>query len=211
MDAVPRLWPGATVFVVGGGPSLAALDAERLRGRGRVVAVNEAGLPGEEAWRIPFADVHFWGDRRFHDWNRERFSGDFPGLRVTAMGGRRPAAVPIDCWLGRDRKGALSADPARLCGECSGGMAINLAFLAGAARIVLVAFDMRTVGGRSHGHDCHKAPSNVRRYDKAFVPAIQRMAPRLRRAGVEVLNATPGSALGCFPILSLDEVLACRW
>jgi hypothetical protein len=207
MDSVPRLFEGATVYVIGGGPSLATFNAERIRGRGRVIAVNEVALPGAEPWRAPWADIAYWSDRRWHDWNRERLAGFAGGLRITAMGQRKPAAVAVDHWLLRDRKGEFSTDASRLCGACSGGMALNLAALLGASRCVLVAFDMRTVNGLSHGHDRHKRPSNTARYAKVFVPAIERMAPHLARAGIEVVNATPGSALKAFPIASLESLL----
>lgn len=50
MWRVPRAWDGETCFILGGGASLAGFEAARLRGRGRVVALNNAGL-GARGWR----------------------------------------------------------------------------------------------------------------------------------------------------------------
>src|SRR3972149_821520 len=49
-------WRGERCFIIGGGPSLAGFDFERLRGQGRIIAVNKAYLDA------PFADILFFMD-----------------------------------------------------------------------------------------------------------------------------------------------------
>ena len=51
----PRIWDGGECFILGGGPSLAAVDVGQLRGR-RVIAVNQAYKLGD------WIDVLFFGD-----------------------------------------------------------------------------------------------------------------------------------------------------
>ena len=56
-------------------------------------------------------------------------------------------------------------------------------------------------------HERHRLPSLPERYARNFLPSIRRMAPALAARGVEVLNATPGSALDCFATARLEDVL----
>src|SRR6478609_8593286 len=50
--SVPKLWPGETFVVIGGGASLTHEDVAYCRDRARVVAIKEAGccrIPGKQA------------------------------------------------------------------------------------------------------------------------------------------------------------------
>jgi hypothetical protein len=195
--SVPRAWEGEAAFVLGGGDSLRGFDAGRLKGHGRVIAVNDA-------FRIaPWADVLYFGDRKWFDWNRGSlgmFRGEHIVTRVE-VGATPPLKIKR---LRRNLDVGLARHPSEVAGWCSGGNAINLAYLFGAAPIVLLGFDMK--GGNWHTH--HRTPKNLDAYRRHFIPHIERMAPELEREGVTVINATPGSALGCFPIVSLDDILA---
>lgn len=190
-------WAGQRAFVLGGGESLAAFDVTRLRGQGRVIAVNDAGL-----YLAPGADILFFadGEERWFGWNRDKLHL-FKGPRIVSRA--RVRETPRLHMLRHDPHAALSHDPRRLAGFCGGSSAINLAFLLGASEVVLLGFDMR--GGNWHAN--HRQP-NVRPdyFRAAFIPALERMAPELAAAGCRVLNATPGSALRCFPMVDLEEI-----
>jgi hypothetical protein len=58
-------WEGEPCFIIGGGPSLKGFDFNRLRGQGRVIAINRA------LEYAPWADVVFFMDwklyKRYHD------------------------------------------------------------------------------------------------------------------------------------------------
>lgn len=92
-------------------------------------------------------------------------------------------------------------------GANSGYQAINLAYLFGAVRIVLLGFDMQRTGGKTHWHGDHPGPLNrdcpVRSFAKNF-PALAR---DLAGEGVEVVNATRETALECFPKIRLEDAL----
>lgn len=210
---VPTGWEGETAFLLGGGPSLAALDPERLRGR-RVIGINEAGLTV-----APWCEVLLWIDTRWLCWNVDRLAlhtgrwkvaRQDPFLRPVEIDAetlaRVPAAVAANDVrvLTRERRVPLSADPTTLAGACGGGAAINYAVLAGARRIGLLGYDMRPIG---QFHDRHRKASTASRYASHFIPAITRMAPRLAALGVEVFNLTPGSGLTCFPFAALEDLL----
>jgi len=68
---------------------------------------------------------------------------------------------------------------------------------------VLVGFDMRQVGGRAHFFGDH--PEGLRNNTdfRGFITAF-----RQAQAPVPIVNATPGSALDCYPMVTLEEALA---
>jgi hypothetical protein len=81
-------------------------------------------------------------------------------------------------------------------GGNSGFGALNLAVQFGARRIVLVGFDMRLDQG-IHWHGAH--PQGLNNPQSAYVDRWRRVideaAPVLNALGIEVLNASPISAL----------------
>jgi hypothetical protein len=92
-------------------------------------------------------------------------------------------------------------------GGNSGYQAVNLAFIMGAKKIILLGFDMQRTGGKMHFHGDHKEMNNPN--DGLFRQWVQNfnlMAVDLDAAGVEVLNATRETALTCFPRVSISDI-----
>lgn len=85
-------------------------------------------------------------------------------------------------------------------GGNGGFHALNLALQFGARRIILVGYDMRVDRG-VHWHGEHPkgmnnpAAANVTRWRQV----LDRQAGLLKRLGIEVLNASPVSALESYP------------
>lgn len=197
---VPKLWPDATCFILGGGPSLSNIDIEKLRGR-RVIAVNNAYQLGD------FIDVLFYGDCRWYGLHKKQLL-DFAGLKVTVC----PQHINqpgIKVVKRRNNIVGLSRDNYLLAWNLSSGAcAINLAVHFGVRKIVLLGFDMHKVDGKKNWHEDHPGSNNPKhdpygRFLKRF-PAI---ANALTRFNVECVNATPGSALECFPIVFPGAIL----
>ncbi|WP_090229681.1 hypothetical protein [Filomicrobium insigne] len=93
-------------------------------------------------------------------------------------------------------------------GGNSGFHALNLAVQFGAKRVVLVGYDMRIDRG-VHWHGRHIRMGNptesaIRRWRQC----LDAVAPRLASLGVDVLNASPISALTAYRKCSLEEALA---
>lgn len=94
-------------------------------------------------------------------------------------------------------------------GGNSGFQAINLAAQFGATRILLVGFDMHTGSGlhwygRNTWHAANNpTPPNLMRWRDTF----GREAPKLRAMGIEVVNASPDSALICFEHKTIEQAL----
>lgn len=177
-------WAGETCHILGGGPSLALVDLSALGGR--IIAINNAYIGA------PKADVLYFSDRRWYEWNRDdlhRYEGP---LMVTRSVLKNPSHDVKR--MGRNLKAALSRDPREVSGLCGGANALNLAFLFGAKRVFLHGFDMR----QGNWHDLHRTVTAPFHYKERFMPYFERMAPELEREGVEVINATPNSAMTCF-------------
>jgi hypothetical protein len=95
-------------------------------------------------------------------------------------------------------------------GGNSGYQAVNLAYLAGAKRIALLGYDMQDApDGRRHHHADHPGTLNKRTNGASWIVRFAPLAAGLAAEGIEVINCTPGSALKCFPMAELTEVLAC--
>jgi hypothetical protein len=90
-------------------------------------------------------------------------------------------------------------------GKEGGYQSINLAFVAGARRIVLLGFDMR--GGHWHGNHPEGLSNAMPYMFELWLQHYTRLAADLRDEGVEVINCTPDSALKDFPARDLAEEL----
>jgi len=92
----------------------------------------------------------------------------------------------------------------------SGAGAINLAYLFGCRRILLIGFDMKLgPKGERHWHKDHPAPLVQNQPFGEWLHKFDTLAKDLKAEGVEVVNCTPGSALTVFPMSTLQKELAC--
>lgn len=202
--AVPRLWPGATIACLGGGPSLDARAVARLRGRVRVIAINDA-------WRLaPWADALYACDARW--WRRAGGAPGFPGLKITLSNSRGQLdAHPEIRIVENTGTLGLERDPRGLrTGRSGGYQAINLAVHFGAARVLLLGYDLRAApDGRTHWFGDHADwPTRPAIYRDVMLPPFAGLARELAELGVAVVNCTPASALDCFAKMDLGDALA---
>lgn len=159
------LFRGETVFCLASGPSLTQEVVDKVRGKGRVIAVNST------VYLAPWADALFFTDSGWFErgrdpalcgrhgddqWERRVFIENFPGLVVSmAAAAKRVLPHKVKRIKGR---GQPTDNPPRFPalgspeihgGRTSGHTAISLAIALGAVRIVLLGYDMRMlpVGG----------------------------------------------------------------
>ena len=178
-------WTGQTAIIVASGPSAAGTDFDLLVGH-RVIAINRS-------WElVPWADVLFGMDGQF--WHHHQGVPTFGGRKVTASNLAAQA-------FGLD----LLFSPS---GNNSGVRALYLAEAYGVTRALLVGFDMHPKAGvhwhEKHGGVTHNPGVPEMRQWRA---EMDRIAPVLAKRGMTVINCTPGSALTCFPKMSLREAL----
>jgi uncharacterized Rossmann fold enzyme len=189
----PCLWPGETVAILGGGPSLTPEQASRAK-QFRRIATNNAFLLDPEA------DVLCWGDTYWYLDNHKTIELHKGPLKVTWR--HSPGYGKLDVktlvYQKIEKNGpAITTDPCVIMGSNTGHGAINLAVHLGAKRILLLGFDMHFKNGHNW-HDLHKRHADQARYD-LFILEMERAAEDLKRLGVEVVNCSPDSALTCFP------------
>jgi len=203
---VPRLWPGATVICLGSGPSLVPGDVDALASRGRqrqphyVIAVNDA-------YRLaPWADVLYAPDARWWGWHGAGASS-FPGRKYTLDDSEAAAAAGAE-RLNYRSGGGLSDDPTTIMtGGHAGYQAINVAVHLGAARIILLGYDLQPeeATGRHHYFGDHPDGSHVP-YDE-WRDIYQTLLKPLARRNITIVNASRATAIVAIPRQPLADVL----
>lgn len=203
--AVPRLWPGATFVIIGGGPSLIPSDVEFCRGRARVIAVNDA-------YRLaPWADALYAFDWAWWQHHADALQS-FLGLKYSM---RQDIALKPEWGVTQLQMGAeygLSSDPTTLNhGKNGVFQAMNLAVHLGAKKIRLLGVDMQKGDdGRTHWFGDH--PSTITKRTKGpcfdyWKTCFQSLERPLSELGIEVVNCSRRTALKVWPPMSLEEAL----
>lgn len=199
-------WRGERVFLIGGGPSLEGFDFERLRGKGRVIAINRAFEFAS------FADVLFFMDNRFYlryhgkDLASNEKWNAYPGIKVFLnLSGRKYEDVYSVRKLGKTGL-SNSLRVGLYHGNNSGVGAINLAYTLGANPIYLLGYDCSFNGKKSHFHSGY----NILQHEgsvRSFAREFERLKRFLVRTSTRVVNLNPKSACRAFPFGNLEEVL----
>lgn len=205
---VPRIWAGETVVCMATGPSLNQADADYVRARGaRVIAVNFA------VDVAPWADVLYSSDRQW--WPRTKGVPSYTGMRYgvgSGTGKRNPfiGVSGVKVLLNTGMTG-LETNPTGLrTGRNSGYAAINLAVHFGAARIILLGYNMGAVGSQLHYYSERPGfPAHQELY-LGWRRAFDTLAQPLRDLGVEVINCTENTSLNTFPVWPLRQVLTAK-
>lgn len=208
-----------TVVCAASGPSFseqqaAQIMAAQASGKCRVIAVNDN-------WRrLPTADVLYACDGTWWDvhlaavlasafagelWTQDkRASPAYVAARATT--GHRPLRG-LHHIAGKYEPGLATAGTNINYGRNSGFQVVNLAYLFGARRIVLVGYDMQRTDNKQHWFGDHPKPLSN---EFPFVIAIGQfnlLAKDLEKAGVEVINSTERTALQCFKRAALEDAL----
>jgi hypothetical protein len=227
---VPRIWDGGEVWILGGGPSVTqqfdipnSVVQEVIEGKSppsvyspymkgihkkHVIGINIAYLIGE------WIDVVFFGDGGFFLQNQQKLA-EFPGLKVCCT-----PHVEKHTWvkyLKRDtQKGrGISENPNTVCwNHNSGSAAISLAVHMGAKRIILVGFDMKLdEKSYQHWHNLYERgkivePKRIMKLPFArHLRGFVEIAKDAKRMGIEIINASPNSAIPEFPKCTVKELL----
>lgn len=199
---VTPIWKDETVFIIGGGPSLLGFNWTSLAGK-KTLAVNKAILS------YPQANALYWTDTRFYFWYQQEVD-NFNGLKFAI---RHKEGYKDDIKiLNKGSAIGLSTINDTIChGHNSGYAAINLAYLLGAKRIILLGYDMKNDGLRGHYHDGYPVPiTNDKVYKDQFIPGFQVLADELKNKNVKVFNASLHSELTVWPKISLEEALSMK-
>jgi len=201
-------WPGATVVIMASGQSLTAEQCAAVlgwramdpKGNGRkTIVINNTFL------RAPWADVLYACDGAWWRVHAASVGIIFRGQRWTQdVEAQREFGVHR---IESQRLPGLGKRPGVIHQGGNGGyQAINLAFQAGARRIILLGYDMH--GTHWHGAHGNGLPNTQAWLYAQWVRNFDRLAADLEAEGVQVVNATPGSKLECFPRKALSVALS---
>lgn len=189
-------WSGDAAVVVAGGESAKDADLESVRGKARVLVINNA-------WQLaPWADALYAGDQMW--WYHYGPSINFAGLLIA--NGRDPGFGNQLVLVRRSVDRFILDEPGVIGhGANSGFQGLNLAAQFGARRIALVGFDFCG----SHWHGAHARP--LGNPDEAkfrlWLGHMEAAGPGLLEHGIDVVNCSPISLLTCFRRASLAEFL----
>lgn len=194
-------WQGEDVVCIASGPSLTTEDVEYVRGKARIITVNNSFRAA------PFADIHYSSD---HDWwevyhTAVREEGE--GEMWTGHHYMGPEIGAYTIPYNRLAEGLTTSPRWIVWGGNSGYCATQIAYLTGARRIILLGYDMSWHSGKKHWHGDHQ---HGLRNDNAFdwwKKNFAEAAKDFKRRGVEVINASRVTALECFPRARIEDVL----
>ena len=217
------MWNGGTCYILGGGWSLARQFGvpENLIKK----LENHTAPPSElspyleplhdkhciginKAYQIgPWIDVVFFGDCNWYVPEREALA-KFPGLKVTCCPrfGNRPPRDPEQIrYMEKDSKKnmGISEENGKVAwNKNSGAAAVSLAYHLGVKKIVLLGFDMKNGPKEvSHWFGAHGNPTakkKIRSPYERHLPGFGTIAKDAKRLGLEIINASPDSAIDCF-------------
>lgn len=197
------MWEGQTCVILASGPSMSKEIAELVRfSLFRTIAINTTFRLAPWADMLYAADAKWWN----HPDNKDARAFQWLKLMVENQG------ESVDDVLMLKNTGVEGFDDDPTClrtGMNSGYQALHVAAQAGCKRVLLCGFDMRSVKNEQHWHDRHPLP--LRDHSDgiylSWIRAFGTLAPILEKRGVEVWNCTPGSALKCFQIKTIEAAI----
>lgn len=212
-------WPGADVVIMASGPSLTEAQCKQVQdwradadapGLRRSIVVNTTFRRARWADVLYACDAPWWrasdqeglaqGFKTYHAEAAATFSGE---LWTQDERARQEMGVK---WVKSVNLPGLGKTPGVIHqGGNSGHQAINLAFQAGARRIILLGFDFQ--GTHWHGKYTNGLPNNGPRLYEHWMKMLAVTAADLKAAGIEVWNCSPSSAIVCFPKINLGDAL----
>jgi hypothetical protein len=204
--SVPQEWPGETVFIIAGGPSVKGQNLELLRGR-RIIVINSS------VYSVPWADFLYFGDWR---WWREPENAaaveNFRG-RVVTVSRLCSESKALVCRVTKPPGLALAHD-SLMQKWTSLTAATNLAAHLvgpGGTIIWLGADGQLAADGRQHHYDKpHRWPYRAGCYDKQHADLVT-IIPSLQARKISLFNASPGTAWADLaPVVNLQDMLEQR-
>jgi len=200
------------IGIIASGPSATIEDAKLLRSVcDQIIAVNDS-------WRLcrsldgkHFADHIYGSDMKWWNYAIGDITRDFDGKLWTqrVQWTQEPENWGITCLESEPETGQafdLCAEPGRIhTGLNSGYAAINLAYHLGAKSIILLGYDMGYRDSRTHWFNDRPDHLNVKSDYTGFIKRFNTIDPK--KHGIEILNASRKTALTCFPLVDLEDLV----
>ena len=208
---VPQVFDGEKpVFILGGGASMDGFDWSSLPPE-QCIALNKAHR------FCKTAAIFFFGDHKYYEREKAPHGGqDFWQFEGEHLLTTADVDVHEKSRLRHiaTKKSKFSTDAAYIAQPGkqplnTGWQAVNLAYLAGARKIILLGYDC-VPGQYGHGfswaHPSTPGDAVYERYIKEFDDLAKSI--KSKKIKLEIVNANPDSALECWPKCTLEEALA---
>lgn len=211
-------WEGRRCFILGGGPSLELVPPSIISG--------EFSIGVNKSFQKYNPKINYAMDSVFYELVNKApksYSGDpiqyklhddwihYKGIKLFLRLNKEYKFDPSVFYIDRLVDKMVSYDLRRgiYPGNNSGLGAIMLAVALGAKRIGLLGFDMTfsILNRKTHHYDGYKN-QNINKFQEKlnkFNNLICELAPLISAEGVEVYNLNPGSNLGCFKKITIEE------
>lgn len=203
-----------TVTCIGTGPSLTTQQIETAQRKGFAL------FGCNNVWELCDLAVHYACNEGW--WNRY-WSPDLAATSAEKWTCNRAAADRYGLnWVAETNAPGLSRDPTLIHhGHGSGYTLLNLAYLMGAERIVLLGYDMKYASdynghvqqiGSSPRHYFGEYPNELQHWPKmrvkngVHVELVELYRSVATQGLVEIVNCTPDSAIDCFPRATIDAL-----
>ena len=210
-------WPdfkGQTVAILASGTSLTTKQCDTALDAGwACIAINETWRRAQRAEILYACDWQWWKERapRPDEWSGLRITGTVAknSNRPTLPGGMEWQAenlnyMPVRAGFGRLLWGGLELG----AGQSSSFQAANLAVRCGARRLVLLGVDCHSENEHWHGKHTHPEASDQKpSLMKTWLKAWGFAAEDFKERGIECINCSPGSAVKCFPRMTVDDAV----
>lgn len=207
-ETIVRAYEGDTAVLFATGPSLTddVMDAvmnARVRSQAplRLFGCNDAYQI------VSTLDVHYACDASW--WHKHyQHMKDYvatQGLWTQEPQMSQSAHPNLHRIAGRSGKGLSTAQDLIHFGNNSGYQLINVALLFGIKRMILCGYNMSVVDKKRHFFGDHPQGLNRSGSYTGFIGNYKTIKPD--DYGIEIINATPRSALDMFPKMSLEEAL----
>lgn len=205
-------WKDQYVAIIGGGASIKRSEVDSLKGKLRVVTINES-------WQLaPWADALYscdakWWRLRKNEW--KNFQGlkitadeiairEFPELKKIYFKASNPGNYVRHFIM--EKYGEVGT------GQGSGFQVINWLAQLEVKGIAMLGYDGCIIDNRVHWHGSH--PAELNNPDNSTFIAwkrwLENAAPQLGALGIEVINCSMLSTIGCFPRIEVAATMA-RW
>lgn len=192
-----------TVIIIAGGPSLTKADIKRAEGSGYpIMGINNAYLICGKLSYL-YACEKKWWNRHYEQVK------DLPYRKFILEETLDKVHEPgVEQMKNAGEEGLSKNWPEIYHGKNGGYQAINLAVLLGFKRLILLGYDMQETYGKVHWHGLHEGLNNPsEKQFREWRKYYNRLAPKLKDTGIEVINATRKTALDCFEKVKLKDLL----
>jgi hypothetical protein len=199
-NKVPHKYRNKKFVLCATGPSLTPEVVETLR----KYKDDHVIFGINDSYRIiDFLDEHYACDERWWAaWGKD-FREKYPSLSAWAYGDNA-AEYGVKVIKGFHNSGLSLRQDKLHYGANSGYQALNIAFLMGGRKFILVGYNMGTLAGKNHFFGTHGHGMNNSSPYGLFVQNYNSIQEPIKSL---VVNCTENSALKCFRIGNLEEEL----